>query len=67
MEFDEESLENILRSLAMELGLNAGQLFSTLRMAITGRTASPPLFQTMVVLGKERCLERIAIAITKLK
>ena len=67
MEFDEESLDNTLRSVAMELGLTAGQLFGTLRVAITGRTAAPPLFQTMVVLGKERCLKRIASALTILK
>ncbi|MFC1938018.1 hypothetical protein ACFLWY_05640, partial [Chloroflexota bacterium] len=32
----------------------------------TGRTAAPPLFQTMVVLGRERCLRRIERALRKL-
>jgi glutamyl-tRNA synthetase len=64
--FDHDSLEGTLRSLAEELGLNAGQLFSPLRVATTGRTAAPPLFETMVVLGKERCLERIMVAMEKL-
>jgi len=64
--FDHDSLEGTLRPLADELGLNAGQLFSPLRVATTGRTAAPPLFETMVVLGKERCLERIRVAIEKL-
>jgi glutamyl-tRNA synthetase len=64
--FDEASLENLLRPLAEELGLKAGQLFGALRTAVTGRTATPPLFQTMAVLGKERCLKRIEIAIAKL-
>ena len=61
--FDAEALEAVLRPLAGELGLKTGQLFGTLRVATTGRTASPPLFQTMAVLGKERCLRRIEAAI----
>jgi len=61
--FDTESLEGVLRPLAEELGLKAGQLFGVLRVAVTGRTAAPPLFQTMAVLGRERCLKRIAVAL----
>jgi len=64
--FDSESLEALLRPLAVELGLKTGQLFGALRTAVTGRTATPPLFQTMAVLGKERCLERIEAALDKL-
>ncbi len=65
--FDEASLESLLRPLAEELGLKAGQLFSVLRTAVTGELATPPLFQTMVVLGKERCLKRIDEAWQKLR
>jgi len=64
--FDAESLEAVLRPLAVELGLKTGQLFGTLRIAVTGQPAAPPLFQTMAVLGKQRCLERIGEAIEKL-
>jgi glutamyl-tRNA synthetase len=64
--FDTDSLEAVLRPLAVELGLKTGQLFGTLRVAVTGRTAAPPLFQTMAVLGKERCLQRIQVALDKL-
>lgn len=64
--FDTETLETVLRPLAEELGIKAGQLFGTLRTATTGRTATPPLFQTMAVLGKERCLKRIEVALDKL-
>ncbi len=64
--FGEESLEVVLRPLAEELGLKTGQLFGMLRVAVTGRTAAPPLFQTMAVLGKERCLSRIEAALEKL-
>ncbi len=65
--FDEESLEGLLRPLAEELGLKTGQLFGALRTATTGRTAAPPLFQTMAVLGKERCLKRLEAALDKLR
>ena len=64
--FDEDSLESLLRPLAEELELKTGQLFGTLRVAITGQTVAPPLFQTMSVLGNERCLKRISQAIARL-
>jgi len=64
--FDTESLEALLRPLAEELELKTGQLFGTLRVAVTGRIAAPPLFQTMAVLGKERCLKRIKAALQRL-
>ncbi len=64
--FDAEALETMLRPLAVELGLKTGQLFGTLRVATTGLTAAPPLFQTMAVLGKERCLRRIEAALNRL-
>jgi glutamyl-tRNA synthetase len=65
--FDTEPLEGLLRPLAEELGLKTGQLFGALRVAVTGQTAAPPLFQTMAVLGKERCLKRIEAALAKLR
>jgi glutamyl-tRNA synthetase len=60
--FDHDSLEVTLRPLAEQLGLKTGQLFSPLRVAVTGRTATPPLFETMAVLGKDRCLKRLGAA-----
>ncbi|MFC1990699.1 glutamate--tRNA ligase, partial [Chloroflexota bacterium] len=64
--FDHDSLEAALRPLAGDLGLKTGQLFGLMRAATTGRNATPPLFETMAVLGKERCLERIRFAIARL-
>ncbi|MBI2854104.1 MAG: glutamate--tRNA ligase [Chloroflexi bacterium] len=61
--FDTARLEPMLRSLAAELGMKTGVLFGALRTATTGRTAAPPLFQTMEALGKDRCLRRIEAAI----
>jgi glutamyl-tRNA synthetase len=65
--FDEDALEAVLRPLAEELGLKAGQLFGVIRVAVTGRTAAPPLFQTMAVLGREKCLGRLAEAAARLR
>ncbi len=65
--FDASSLEDVLRPLAAELELKAGELFGLLRVAVTGRTAAPPLFETMAVLGRERCLRRIEGALGRLR
>jgi len=65
-DFNAEALEGLLRPLAVELELKTGQLFGALRAAVTGQTAAPPLFQTMAVLGRETCLERIDRALDKL-
>ena len=60
--WDAATLEGVLRPLAEELGVTTGQLFGALRVAVTGRTAAPPLFDTMAVLGRERCLARLRAA-----
>jgi glutamyl-tRNA synthetase len=64
---DETALEERLRALAEELGLKAGQLFMPIRVAVTGRTASPGLFETLRVIGRDRCLSRLDAAISKLE
>lgn len=63
----EADLEERLRALAEELGLKAGQLFMPIRVAVTGRTVSPGLFETLRVLGKERSLVRLDTAVSKLR
>jgi len=64
--FDVAELEHALRELAEDLGMKTGQLFGALRVAITGRTVAPPLFQTMYVLGKNRTLLRVEKALALL-
>ena len=54
-----ESLEGEIRPLAEELSVKTGQLFGAIRVAVTGRKAAPPLFETMAVLGRDRCLARL--------
>jgi len=57
-----EVLEPALRALAERSGLTTGQLFGAMRMAITGQAVSPPLFESMVVIGRETCLARLLAA-----
>jgi glutamyl-tRNA synthetase len=66
IEFNHQALDQSLREAAKELGVKAGQMFTPIRVAVTGRTASPPLFETLEVLGKKTALERIDQAIGKL-
>ena len=42
-------------------------MFQPIRVAVCGRKNAPPLFETMEVLGRELCLERISQAIAKLQ
>jgi glutamyl-tRNA synthetase len=60
--FDHDSLDKALREAAAQLGLKAGQAFQPIRVAVCGRKNAPPLFETMVVLGRELCLARISQA-----
>jgi len=66
-----ETLEPPFRDLAARLGLatgkQRGQLFGIVRVAITGRTATPPLFETMAVLGAETVRRRMDEALAKLE
>ena len=57
--FDHDSLDQALREAAAALGLKAGPMFQPIRVAVCGRKNAPPLFETMIVLGRETCLARI--------
>ncbi len=62
--WDEESVEAALRTLAQELEVGFGKLAQPVRVAVTGTTVSPPLFGTLVLLGRERVLARLVTAAT---
>lgn len=62
-----EPLEAKLRQLAEQLQLKVGQLFGILRVAVTGQRVSPPLIESMQLLGKELVTDRIAVAIEMLE
>jgi len=65
--YEADELEPPLRALAEARGWKAGDLFMAIRVAVTGRTATPPLFDTLVALGRERTLDRIEAAIATLE
>ncbi len=66
-EFTQEKIEEMLRRLVSELDVKAGQLFQPIRVAVCGRKAAPPLFETLEALGKTWSLNRIRNAITLLE
>jgi glutamyl-tRNA synthetase len=65
--FDHDSLDKALREAAASLGLKAGPMFQPIRVAVCGRKNAPPLFETMLVLGRDVCLARIREAEAKLE
>jgi len=56
-----------LRLLVEQLGLSPNQVFGILRVAVTGQTVSPPLFESMEIVGKKKVLERVKKAIKVLE
>ena len=65
--FEADELEPPLRVLAEARGWKAGDLFMAIRVAVTGRTATPPLFETLVALGRDRTLARLDRALAALE
>jgi len=65
-DFSADLLEQRSREAADAAGMKAGAFFSPVRVAVTGRTVSPPLFDSLELLGRERALARIEIALDKL-
>jgi glutamyl-tRNA synthetase len=64
--FDVTATEAALRALAESKGVSAAKLIHPLRLALTGRGASPPIFDVAVVLGRERTLRRLRNLIDRL-
>jgi glutamyl-tRNA synthetase len=58
-----DTAEEPMRQLAEQLELSTGQLFGILRVAVTGQKVSPPLFESMEIIGRDKVLERIRTAI----
>jgi len=57
--FDEPHVETAVRGSAAERGIKAGALIHATRVAVTGRTASPGLFEVLVLLGREQTVRRL--------
>ena len=66
-ELNHQVAEPPMRDLVEKLGLTPNQVFGILRVATTGQKVSPPLFESMEVIGKEKVLERIKRAIAILE
>ena len=61
--FDSASTEAALRTVANATGVKAATLIHAVRVAVTGRTASPGLFDVLSLLGRERTRARLAAAL----
>jgi glutamyl-tRNA synthetase len=65
-EWNHDACDHALRALAEAEGLKAGLLINATRVAIVGQAVAPPLFDTMVVLGRERVVNRLRRALPAL-
>ena len=61
---DRQNIESFLRNYAEELNMSAGKLIHPLRLALTGSTASPGIFELIYVLGKEKVTKRLERALS---
>ena len=66
-EFMHDALHAALEAGAVDLKIKKGQMFQPIRVAVCGRKVAPPLFETLVVLGRETALHRIDRALANLQ
>jgi glutamyl-tRNA synthetase len=59
VEWTVERIEAVVRGFAEELGFSAGKLIHPMRLAITGKRVGAGMFETMVVLGQKKSVERL--------
>ena len=62
-----KTAEPLMRQMVEESGYSAGQVFGIIRVAVTGQKVSPPLFESMAIIGKEKVLLRLQSAISILE
>ena len=62
-EWNHDACEHALRGIAETEGVKAGLLINATRVAIVGQAVAPPLFETMLVLGRERVVRRLRAAL----
>jgi glutamyl-tRNA synthetase len=65
-DFDAAAVEAALSPLPERLGVKPGKLYQPIRVAITGTSVSPGIFESVAVLGREQTLARISAAISRL-
>ena len=66
-DWDSQAIENALRGLVESAGAKPKQVFQPMRVAITGSTVSPGIFESLAALGRESSLERIEAALARLR
>ena len=66
-DFSTVSLEQTLRGFVEQQQIKIGQLIHALRVAVTGKAVGFGLFETLAILGKERCLKRLDRTLAKLQ
>jgi glutamyl-tRNA synthetase len=64
--FKTEALEAALKETAKSFGVKAGVMVHPCRLAVTGKPSGPSLYHLLEVLGKERVMQRIDVALTKM-
>jgi glutamyl-tRNA synthetase len=64
--FDAPALDALLHDWVAAKGIQMGQIIHALRVATTGKAVGPGMFESLALLGRERCLERIDLALNKL-
>jgi glutamyl-tRNA synthetase len=65
-EVDEKSLEEMFKEIVAQKNIKLGALAQAVRVALTGKSVSPGIYEVMRILGKEEVLKRLAKAIIKL-
>ena len=65
--FDPPTLEKLLHDFVAAQGIKSAQIVHPLRVALTGKSIGPGLFDTLAILGREACLARIDAALSRLQ
>jgi glutamyl-tRNA synthetase len=64
--FEAPVLEKLLHDFVAAEGIKTGQIVHPLRVAVTGKSIGPGLFDMLAILGREACLKRIDVALSRL-
>jgi glutamyl-tRNA synthetase len=65
-ELDEKGLEEIFKEIVTQKGVKLGAIAQAVRVALTGKAASPGIYEVMKILGREEVLKRLSRAVNKL-
>ena len=66
-DFSEENLETAFKAVMDQTGLKLGKIAQPVRVALTGKTASPGIFEVTAILGKDKVISRLQKAIGYIK